>query len=305
MKKNLKIILGLLIFIISFICIDGLCARFLDTRPIFAKKQTVYNEITDIGVVYKSLFADVYYCDTVLTIYNSKGMSKIEKDLKRYYQAKNSDFVCDPYISEHREFDEETKDYEYMSIHAEGSYKAGYYENSYNKKLNTYTLNFVGYYAVNEEYKNIYMFDVNDFSKKPIVLEVDGYDMVWRTVGGVSYSPSGNIMVFEYFCGYRDDQWAGEQKYTEEDCKKNNDNNGINVFRVNGINDYTFLGYFPYSRNQYLDEYKESYFHIYDIIDDENIIIKYRVTHNKQEAPEMEVYYKWNITDDTLTEWQV
>ena len=73
MKKYLKIILGILIFIISFICVDGLCAKFLNTRPIIAKKEIVRNEVTDIGFLYKSLFADVYYCDTVMEVYNSKG----------------------------------------------------------------------------------------------------------------------------------------------------------------------------------------------------------------------------------------
>jgi len=305
MKKIVKIILGLLIFTLSFVLVDGLCARYLNTRPIIAKKEIVRNEVTDIGVVYKSIFADVYYCDTVMEVYNSKGWLNLEKEIKRYYQDKNSKFSCDPYISEQREFNIETVDFEYMAISAEGGYKAGYFERAYNKKLNVYTHNFVGAFAVREIYQNIYMFDVDDFSKEPIILGINGYDMAWRTRGGVSYSPSGNIMVFEYFCGYRDEQWAGNQKYSKEDCKKNTDNNGINVFKVNGINDYTFLGYFPYSRNPYLDEYKDSYFHIYDILDDENIVIKYRVTHNKHAEPEMEVYYKWNIIDDTLTEWKV
>ena len=73
-KKQLKFkfILGIIIFMISFICVDGLCARFFNTRPIIAKKEIVYNEITDVGVVYKSIFADVYYCDTIIEIYNDK-----------------------------------------------------------------------------------------------------------------------------------------------------------------------------------------------------------------------------------------
>lgn len=305
MKRFFKIILGILIFIISFIFVDGFCARFLNTRPVIARKELVRNEVTDIGVLYKSLFADVYYCDTVVEVQNGEGMFSLIKEMKRYYQNKDNDFTCDPYISEIRELDTEIVDYEYMSLSAEGAYKAGLWNYAYNKKLNVYTHNFVGAFSVREIYQNIYMFDVDDFSKKPIVLGINGYDMVWRTVNGVSYSDSGNIMVFEYFCGYRDEQWVGNQKYSLEDCKKNTDNNGINVFRVNGINDYTFLGYFPYSRNKYLNEYKESYFHVYDILDDDNIIIKYTVTNNKHEEPYMIVYYKWNISDDTLTEWKV
>ena len=70
------------------------------------------------------------------------------------------------------------------------------------------------------------------------------------------------------------------KEYSYEDCKKNTDKNGINVFRVDGINDYTFLGYFADSRNSYLDKYKDSYFHMHDILDDENIIIKYTVNLN-------------------------
>lgn len=305
MKKCLKMILGFLIFIISFICVDGLCARFLNTRPVISKKEIVRNEVTDIGILYKSLFADVYYCDTVVEVQNGEGLSSLIKEIKRYYRNKDSDFICDPYMSEIRELDTEIVDYEYMSLSAEGAYKSGLWNYAYNKKLNVYTHNFVGAVAVREVIQNIYMFDVNDFSKKPIVLGINGYDMIWRTVNGVSYSDSGNIMVFEYFCGYRDEQWMGNQRYSYEDCKKNNDNNGINVFKVNGINDYTFLGYFPDSRNPYLDEYKDSYFHIYDIMDDENIIIKYTVTNNKHAEPYMEVYYKWNIIHDTLTEWKV
>ena len=250
MKKIFKIILGIIIFIISFICVDGLCARFFKTRPIIAKKEKVYNEITDVGVVYRSIFADVYYCDTIIELYNDKGYMNLEKEVKRYYQKKDIDFVCDVYISEMGEFSEEVSDFEYMSLKVEAIYKAGYNSEGYNKKLNVFTENFLGYYAVNE-------------------------------------------------------QWMGEQKYTEEDCKVNSDDNGIYVFRVNGINDYTKIGYYSDKRNEYINEYKESYFLIYKILDDENIIIKYTVTNNKHEEPYKVVYYKWNIINDTLTEWQV
>lgn len=315
MKKVLKGVLGILIFIITFICIDGLCARYMDTRPIIAKKEEVIQGgsiKSKIGYVYKSLFADVYYCDTIYETYDENDNLNREKGVSRHYISKGHEFFCPIWINEkeeiyipYREESIKNRNMEYMKINAEGLYKAKYgFLNSYNKKLNIFTENYLGDYYVDEEYQNIYMFDVNDFSKEPIVLEIDGYDMIWRT-HGVSYSPSGNIMVFEYFCGYRDEQWMGPQKYTKEDCDKNIDNNGINVFKVNGINDYTFLGYYADSRNLYINEYKDSYFHIYDILDDENIIIKYRVTHNKHVEPEMEVYYKWNIIDDTLTEWQV
>lgn len=88
MKKVLKIILAIIIFSLSFICVDGLCARYFNTRPIIAKRETIYNEITNIGIVYSSMFADVYYCDTVMEVYNGEGSLNIEKEIKRYYQKK-------------------------------------------------------------------------------------------------------------------------------------------------------------------------------------------------------------------------
>ena len=62
------------------------------------------------------------------------------------------------------EFTQEVSDFEYMALSAEGIYKAGYNSEGYNKKLNVFTNNFLGYYAVKEEYQDIYMFDVNDFN---------------------------------------------------------------------------------------------------------------------------------------------
>ena len=315
MKKILKIILGVLIFVFTFICIDGLCARYMDTRPIIAKRGEVIQGgsiKSKVGYVYNSIFADVYYCDTIYETYDENDKLIREKGISRHYITKGNDFLCPIWINEkeeiynpYREESIKSRNMEYMKINAEGLYRANYgFFRSYNKKLNTFTENYLGDYYVDDEYQNIYMFDVNDFSKEPVVLEVDGYDILWRT-RGVSYSDSGNIMVFNYFCGYRDEQWMGEQKYTKEDCDKNTDSNGINVFKVNGINDYTFLGYFSDSRNPYINEYKDSSFNVYDILDDENIIIKYTVTHNKHAEPEMEVYYKWDFVNDTLTEWQV
>lgn len=317
MKKILKIILGVIIFTISFILIDGLCAIYIDTRPIFAYKEDVirfvgkYDSVIN-GVVYKSLFADVYYCNTVIESYDEYGKSIIEEKVLRYYKNKEEEFICDTYIDlrheiyePYREEAKEHRDMLYIRYDAEGRYKANFDIESYNKKLNIFTYNYLGDYYVSEEYQDIYMFDASDFSKEPVKLELDGFDLLWRTKGYIRYSPTGNIMVFEYFCGYRAEQWMGEQKYTEDDCKKNSYDNGIYVFNVNDINDYTLLGYYSDKRNDYVASYKDSYFHVYDVIDDENIIIKYMVTHNKHEQPEKEVYYKWNIINDTLMEWQV
>lgn len=317
MKKILKIFLGIIVFMISFIFIDGLCAIYMNTRPIFAYKENIFrsianNDSVSLGVVYKSLFADVYYCNTVIESYDEDGKSNIYEKVLRYYKNKGEEFTCDNYIDLRHEmyepYREEAKEYRdmlYMRYDAEGKYMAKFNVESYNKKLNVFTHSYLGDYYVLEEYQDIYMFDVEDFSKEPIKLELDGFDLLWRTNGYIRYSPTGNIMVFEYFCGYRPEQWMGWQKYTEEDCKKNSDDNGIYVFRVNGINDYTLLGYYSDKRNDYVSKYKDSYFQVYDVMDDENIIIKYTVTHNKQIEPERVVYYKWNIIDDMLMEWQV
>lgn len=314
MKKLLKIIIGILIFIISFICIDGLCARFLRTMPIISRKDVVIQGAAKIesGYVYKSLFADVYYCDTIYESYDEEDNMIREEIITRHYRKKNSEFVCPIWINEKSEIFESYRseavkytDIEYMKLQAEGLYEADY-SGTYNKKLNMFTTSFVGDdLYVSNEYQDIYLFDVSDFNKEPVRMKLDGFDLTWRIKGDIMYSPDGNIMAFEYFCGYRSEQWMGWQKYTKEDCDKNSDDNGIYVFRVNDVNDYTLLGYYSDSRNEYVDEYKDSYFNIYEIIDDENIIIKYVVTHNKQETPLLEIYYKWNIVDDTLTDWQV
>ena len=313
MKRMLRFIFGIIIFIISFILIDGLCAIYMNTRPLFAYKDNIFRSDGVIdGVVYKSLFADVYYCNTVIESYDDKGIGIIDERVLRYYKTKGEDFVCDTYIDlryevydPYREDAMEHRDILYMKYDAEGLYKSNYAPYSYNSKLNVFTHNYLGDYYVDPEYYNVYMFNVSDFSLEPIKLEIDGFDLTWRTIGDIRYSSTGNIMAFEYFCGYRSEQWMGEQKYTEEDCIKNSDENGIYVFGVNDINDYTMVGYFPYDRNIYMDLYKDSYFHIYDVIDDENIIIKYIITNNKQEEPAYEIYYKWNIIDDSLVEWQV
>lgn len=319
MKKVVKIIIGILIFIISFIFVDGLCAKYFNTRPIISKMSVVIQGAAEIqsGYVYKSLFADIYYCDTIYESYDEEGNEIREEKITRHYVDKDSEFVCPRWINERSEInkiyrEEAVKytDIEYMKVHAEGLYRAGYYKSNssfggYNIKLGIYIHNFIGdSLYVSDEYQDIYMFDVNDFSKTPIKMEIDGFDLTWRSINMMN-SLNGNIMAFYYVCGYRDDQWMGWQKYTEDDCAVNNKENGIYVFRVNEINDYTLLKYYSEDKNEYLDEYKDSYFRIYKIIDDENIILKYTITNNKHMEPYKEVYYKWNIVDDTLVEWQV
>lgn len=316
MKKVLKIFFGIMIFIISFICVDGLCSRYLNTKPIISLKEEVIQGgsiKSRVGYVYKSIFADVYYCDTIYEDYDEDNNLLREEGISRHYVYKGGEFDCPIWINErsdtyesYREVAKKYRNMKYMKINAKGLYESNF-DNlmRINKKLKTISVNYIGDYYVDFEYFGIYMFDTNNFDKEPVKIEIDGYDIPWRVVGNVLYSPSGNIMAFEYFCGYRDEQWMGEQKYNEDDCARNKDNNGINVFKVNGINDYDLYGYFSDNRNQYIAEYRDSYFHIHKILDDQNIIIKYTVTHNKHMEPYMEVYYKWNIVEDTLTEWQV
>lgn len=315
MKKIVKIFLIFLIFTISFIFIDGICARFLDTRPIISKKEVLKRGSLEIetGYLYKSLFADVYYCDTVVTTYDEDNNSSISNEVIRYYKRRGETFECRYYIDEradtmdlYRDQAQKYKNMEYMRFNTEGLYKTNYdYFGSYNKKLNVFTVNYIGDYYVDYDYQDVYMFNVDDFSLEPIKLKIDGFDMVWRTKGKIFYSSSGNIMAFNYFCGYRPEQWMGWQKYNEDDCKKNSNDNGIYVFRVNGINDYTLLGYYSDKRNEFIKEYKDTYFVLYDVLDDKNIIIKYTITNNKHMEPDRIVYYKWNFDSDTLTEWQV
>lgn len=313
MKKILKIVIGIIIFILVFIVVDGLCAKFLDTRPIIAKREVVVQGASKLqsGYVYKSLFSDVYYCNTIYESYDEENNLIREEKITRHYVDKFSEFVCPIYIYERAEilkpYEEEAikyRNFDYMKSFVEGIYKAGYNFGSYNSKLGLYSYNSLGSSYVDYDHYGIYLFDVDDFSKEPIKMEIEGFDLTWRSFNMID-SPSGNIMAFYYGCGYRQELWIGSQKYTQEDCNTNSEDNGIYVFIVNGINDYSLLKFFPEARNEYLDDYKDSYFRIYDIIDDENIIIKYTVTNNKQLEPYMEVYYKWNIIDDTLVEWQV
>ena len=103
MKKIFKIIVGVLIFTISFICVDGLCARFLNTRPVIARKEEVIQGgsiKSKIGYVYKSIFADVYYCDTIYETYDENDNLIREEGISRHYQEKDSDFLCPIWINE-------------------------------------------------------------------------------------------------------------------------------------------------------------------------------------------------------------
>ncbi len=310
-KKIIKIILTVIIFIASFILIDGFCARFLKTRPLLAKKEIVESGIVKAGVVYKSLFADIYYCNTTIQTYDDDD-NLIQNDTTiRYYKEKNSDFSCPIWINERNEILEKyqklaegKENLEFMKPYAEGLYKSQFHKYSYNSKLNIFAYNFNGFYRITDKtYHDYYLFDTTDFNKDPIKLELPGFDTQWE-VFQVSYSKDGDTMFFYYSCGYRENYATDDQKYTKEECNKEKDKFGIYAYKVNGINDYTFLNFLSEEdANIFTAEYPQTYFVINKVIDKENIVLKYVVTRNKQIESIKEVYYVWNITDNSLKEY--
>lgn len=311
MKKVLRVFLISLGLIVSLVLLDGFSARYLKTRPLIAKKENVKSGIMDSGVVYKSLFADIYYCNTILNKYDEDNNRVREEIVMRYYKKKGEDFICPVLIDERDEiytnyFDEtvEYSDFDYMKNYAEGLYKSKLVDNGYgyNKKLGVYIVNFNGHSKISEELQDVYMFSVSDFSKDPIKLTIPGFDLQWRAYQIYS-SPEGEILAFQYSCGYKE-MWSGEQKYSKEDCLLNEKEDGIYVFKVNGINDYEQIEYLSDYENEYLEEYPDTYFYIDKITSEKEIVIKYIVSKNKQEEPIMEVKKIWNIEDGTLKDYQ-
>lgn len=323
MKKKFKVIILITIGIIILVGVDGLSARYLKTRPLIAKKEKTYYEDVDygkdnyntglleLGVVYKSLFADVYYCDTTVDTYDSEYHMEREQKIVRYYVKKGEKFTCQSSISYYPN-DEGFKDYMNSDVQSDKEYIKAYAKDLYNddslrslydvnEKMGVMIYNFLGHY-ISEEYRDVFMFDIADFTKDPIKLEIDGFDLAWRGYQFTS-SPSGNILAFYYSCGYKD-QWAGSRKYTLEDCDKNKDSSGVYIFRVNGINDYEQLAFYPEGRNEYLSEYPDTYFVIDKVISDSEIVFKYTVSKNRQEEPFEIVKRKWNFSNDTVEEYQ-
>ena len=318
MKKIGKITILFVIGIVILIGVDGFSAKYLKTRPLIAKKEDARYEdksydgkenlySIDLGVVYKSLFADIYYCDTTVDTYNDGHMER-EQKIIRYYLKKGEKFTCKSSISYYPN-SEEIKDYlnssnpsdlEYIKAVAKSLYRenlTGIY--GINNKMGVMICNFLGY-PIDNEYRDVYMFNINDFSKDPVKLVIDGFDLTWRSMNYKS-SPSGNILSFYYGCGYKD-QWAGNRKYSIEDCNNNIKTSGIYVFRVNGINDYEKINFYEQD-NSYLREYPESYFLIDKVINDEEMIIKFVLTKNKQEKPEKILRVKWNFINGKSEEY--
>ena len=98
--KVLKITLILIIFIISFILVDAFSTKFFNTRPLFAKKEKTISGITETGIVYKTLFADVYYCNSMVETYDEDDNLIRNDEVLRYYEKKNSNFICKIWINE-------------------------------------------------------------------------------------------------------------------------------------------------------------------------------------------------------------
>lgn len=315
-KKNIFKIVGLVIMgLILILLVDGICAKYFKTRPLIAKKEVVAYYIDgekntvplESGIVYKSLFADVYYCDTTVDTYDKEYHMEREQKVIRYYLKKGEKFTCKSSIS-YYPGDDGIRDYvdmdnpsdkEYIKSIAKDLYKQkldGLYD--VNNKMGVMIYNFLGY-PIDNEYRDVYMFDINDFSKEPVKLTIEGFDMAWRSTNYKS-SPSGNILSFYYSCGYK--EYLGTQgKYSLEDCNNNKDTTGIYVFRINSINDYEKINFYK-EDNSYLEEYPESYFSIQEVISDTEMIIKYVLTKNKQTEVDKIIYVKWNFITDKSEE---
>ena len=67
-RKKIIIIFGVILgVLILTILIDGVLTRFFDTKPLIAKKEEISykNDTKVLGVVYRTMFADVYYCNEI------------------------------------------------------------------------------------------------------------------------------------------------------------------------------------------------------------------------------------------------
>ena len=296
-KKNIFKTIGLVVIgLVLILLVDGICAKYLKTRPLIAKKEVAYyndgNKNTiplELGIVYKSLFT-----------YDKEYHMEREQKVIRYYLKKGEKFTCKSSISYYPEDDgirdyvdmDNPSDKEYIKSVAKDLYKQkldGLYD--VNNKMGVMIYNLLGY-PIDNEYRDVYMFDINDFSKEPVKLTIEGFDMAWRSTNYKS-SPSGNILSFYYSCGYK--EYLGTQgKYSLEDCNNNKDTNGIYVFKVKGINDYEKINFYK-EDNSYIEEYPESYFVIEKVINDTEMIIKMVITKNKQEEPSKITYIKWNF----------
>lgn len=300
-RKKIIIIFGVILgVLILTILIDGALTRFFDTKPLIAKKEEISykNDTKVLGVVYRTMFADVYYCNEISL--------KSEERVVRYYHKKGDEFTCKG--NDSTDIDNNNDKISSEIAKLEGmDYVKAYARELYNKKLDSLyginnklgvmIYNFVGH-GIDEEYQDVYMFDINNFDKEPVKLLIEGFDMPWRSSNYKS-SKSGNILAFSYSCGYKD-IYVGTQKYSMDECNNNKKTSGIYVFRVNGINDFEQLAFYPEERNIYLSEYPDSSLYIGEVSNDEELIIVNNVSKNKQESPDKIISIKWNfITDES------
>lgn len=298
-----------IIFLVTLFLVDMISYSCFGTKPLIAKKEV----INDYGssVLYKTVMSNIYYCDTTVDTYLDGGMDR-EQKLIRYVVKKGDIFTCKSSISYYSDSDsineymnsDNPNDIEYMKYYVKNLYNDNL-DSLYdiNKKLNVLIYNFNGLNAIDEKYNDVYMFDYNDFTKDPIRLEIDGFDLRWRGTNFKS-SKSGDIFSFYYTCGYRFEGWMGEQKYTESECINNLNTSGIYVFKVNSINDLEEIAFYPESNNIYVSEYKDSYFNILELLTDKEMIITYVVTNNKYMEPVKKVNYIWNFIDNTIEVYQ-
>lgn len=314
-KKNIFRVLGLVIIgFILIVLVDSVCSKYFKTRPLIAKREIAYYNSDDknmvpleLGIVYKSLFADVYYCDTTVDTYDSEYHMEREQKVIRYYLKKGEKFTCKSSIS-YYPGDKGIKDYVDMDNPSDMEYIKSIAGDLYsqkldrlydiNNKMGVMIYNLLGY-PIDDEYRDVYMFDINDFSKDPVKLLIEGFDMKWRS-GNYKSSESGNIFSFYYSCGYKE-YFGNGGKYSMDDCMENKDTSGIYVFRVKGINDYEKINFYK-EDNSYLEEYPESYFSIQEVINDTEMIIKYVLTKNKQTEVDKIIYVKWNFITDKSEE---
>lgn len=309
MKKVFKCFIMIIIFLVTLFLVDMISYSYFGTKPLIAKKEVIlgYGD----GVLYKTIISDIYYCDTTVDTYTDDGMNR-EQKLIRYVIKKGDTFTCKSTISYYSDNDnvddylnsDNPNDIEYMKYYVKNLYQdklGSLYD--LNNKLNVLIYNFNGLDSIDELYQDIYMFDYNDFTKDPVKLEIDGFDLKWRSTNYKS-SPSGEIFSFYYNCGYKSEGWMGEQKYTESDCVNNLSTSGIYVFKVNSFNDLEQIAIYPESNNKYISEYKDSYFMIDKLLNDSEMIITYVVTNDKQIDIGKKVKYIWNFIDNSIKEYQ-
>ena len=141
-KKNIFKTIGLVVIgLVLILLVDGICAKYLKTRPLIAKKEVAYyndgNKNTiplELGIVYKSLFADVYYCDTTVDTYDKEYHMEREQKVIRYYLKKGEKFTCKSSISYYPE-DDGIRDYVDMDNPSDKEYIKSVAKDLYKQKL--------------------------------------------------------------------------------------------------------------------------------------------------------------------------